>query len=202
MDDSLESPKASDGIRKDSLKSLLVLTAMSLGCIYGDVGTSPLYVLNAIFPTSGPNPAREDVIGAVSAIFWSISIVRESTDLFCHLASSKISLMSFLSALIKYCFIALEFGNSTGEGGPFAVFTAIWPLRPEKDDRSLTAFDTKDQGARSHDKPNNSRIFRNVMFVIVLFGTCLTISDGLLTPVRTCSSASNDSLSIWSRLYP
>lgn len=33
----------------------------------GDIGTSPLYVLNAVFPSSGSAPSKEDVIGAVSA---------------------------------------------------------------------------------------------------------------------------------------
>lgn len=52
---------------KSSLRRTATLAAMSLGIIYGDVGTSALYVMNAIFPSSGPAPSKEDTIGAVSA---------------------------------------------------------------------------------------------------------------------------------------
>lgn len=46
---------------------MLYLAASSLGIIYGDIGTSPLYVFNAIFPSAGPAPSPEDTIGALSA---------------------------------------------------------------------------------------------------------------------------------------
>lgn len=48
-------------------RGMLLLGGTSLGVIYGDIGTSPLYVFNAIFPASGPAPSSEDVIGALSA---------------------------------------------------------------------------------------------------------------------------------------
>lgn len=40
----------------------------ALGVVYGDIGTSPLYVLNGIFPSDGPAPDKEDVIGVISVI--------------------------------------------------------------------------------------------------------------------------------------
>ena len=45
------------------------------GIIYSDIGTSPLYVLNGIWPASGPVPSEEDVIGGISAIIWSLTIL-------------------------------------------------------------------------------------------------------------------------------
>lgn len=45
------------------------------GIIYSDIGTSPLYVLNGIWPASGSVPPKEDVIGGVSAIVWSLTII-------------------------------------------------------------------------------------------------------------------------------
>ena len=45
------------------------------GIIYADLGTSPLYVLNGIWPADGPVPPEEDVIGGVSAIIWAIIIL-------------------------------------------------------------------------------------------------------------------------------
>jgi KUP system potassium uptake protein len=44
------------------------------GIIYSDLGTSPLYVLNGIWPAHGPTPSKEDVVGAISAIIWSLTL--------------------------------------------------------------------------------------------------------------------------------
>ena len=45
------------------------------GIIYSDIGTSPLYVLNGIWPANGPVPSKEDVIGGISAIIWALTIL-------------------------------------------------------------------------------------------------------------------------------
>lgn len=45
------------------------------GIIYSDIGTSPLYVLNGIWPAAGPVPPAEDVIGGISAIIWSLTLL-------------------------------------------------------------------------------------------------------------------------------
>ena len=54
---------------------LTVTPAPHTGIIYSDIGTSPLYVLNGIWPASGPVPSKEDVIGGVSAIVWSLTLL-------------------------------------------------------------------------------------------------------------------------------
>lgn len=38
--------------------TLASLTFQALGVVYGDIGTSPLYVLNGIFPSSDPAPSE------------------------------------------------------------------------------------------------------------------------------------------------
>ena len=43
------------------------------GVIFGDIGTSPLYVFSSTF-TAGP-PTENDVLGAMSIIFWSITLL-------------------------------------------------------------------------------------------------------------------------------
>lgn len=45
------------------------------GVIYSDIGTSPLYVLNGIWAANGPAPPAEDVIGGISAIVWSMTLL-------------------------------------------------------------------------------------------------------------------------------
>lgn len=47
----------------------LILSYGTLGVVYGDIGTSPLYVMSSVF--DGP-PSEADVVGVVSLIIWSI----------------------------------------------------------------------------------------------------------------------------------
>src|SRR4030095_14823381 len=54
--------------KKVSFAGLLI----ALGIIYGDIGTSPLYVLNAIM--SGKLITDELVVGALSLIIWTLTL--------------------------------------------------------------------------------------------------------------------------------
>ena len=53
------------------------LAIAALGVVFGDIGTSPLYALQAVFGLSGQNlPVNQDnVYGIISLIIWSITIV-------------------------------------------------------------------------------------------------------------------------------
>ena len=53
---------------KVSVAGLLI----ALGIIYGDIGTSPLYVLNAI--TNGKEITAELVTGSLSLIIWTLTL--------------------------------------------------------------------------------------------------------------------------------
>lgn len=48
-------------------------TLITLGIIYGDIGTSPIYVLNAI--VSGHIITNELVYGGLSCVFWTLIII-------------------------------------------------------------------------------------------------------------------------------
>jgi KUP system potassium uptake protein len=56
--------------------SVAALTLAAVGIVYGDIGTSPLYTLRAIFdhehglPLTTPN-----ILGIISLIFWSLTII-------------------------------------------------------------------------------------------------------------------------------
>lgn len=52
---------------------LLRLAFQSLGVVFGDLGTSPLYVFNNTFPGKVEDP--EDVIGALSLIIYSLTLI-------------------------------------------------------------------------------------------------------------------------------
>ncbi|KAI9452350.1 potassium transporter [Lactarius psammicola] len=96
---------------------LAILSFQTLGIIYSDIGTSPLYVLNGIWSSSGPVPPKDDIIGGVSAIIWSLTLL----------------------PLFKYVLICLRFGTHEGEGGPFALYQGIYPPNLTMADGVLTA---------------------------------------------------------------
>ncbi len=84
---------------------------VTLGIIFGDIGTSPLYVLKAIV---GEGPIDSDtVLGGLSCIIWTLT----------------------LQTTIKYVFLTLKADNK-GEGGVFALYTLVkktkvkWLLYP------------------------------------------------------------------------
>ncbi|KAF9561755.1 potassium transporter [Agrocybe pediades] len=146
---------------------LLVLTFQTLGIIYSDIGTSPLYVLNGIWPSSGPVPSKEDIIGGISAIVWSLTLL----------------------PLLKYVWISLFFGTKEGEGGSFALYQGIYP-REDIDfdsDRTLTG-DTigKKELAKSR---TVKETIRWPLLLWCLFGTALTMADGVFTPAVSVTSA-------------
>ncbi len=83
-------------VHKVSAGALLV----TLGIIFGDIGTSPLYVMKAIV---GKTPISADVvIGAVSCVFWTLTLI----------------------TTLKYVILTLRADNK-GEGGIFSLFTLV-----------------------------------------------------------------------------
>ncbi|MBC7892184.1 MAG: KUP/HAK/KT family potassium transporter, partial [Sphingobacteriaceae bacterium] len=83
-------------VDKVSAAGLLV----ALGIIYGDIGTSPLYVMTAVIDKA---VITEDlVLGALSCIFWTLT----------------------LQTTVKYVILILRADNR-GEGGIFALYTLV-----------------------------------------------------------------------------
>ncbi|MDP9044880.1 MAG: potassium transporter Kup [Pseudomonadota bacterium] len=61
---------------KPGTAHLGALTLGALGVVYGDIGTSPLYVMQTVFEsTSGLTLTPANLIGIVSLIFWSLMVV-------------------------------------------------------------------------------------------------------------------------------
>ena len=61
---------------RHSKQSHAALTLAALGVVYGDIGTSPLYAAKETFnPNHGIPLNTENILGGVSAIFWSLMIV-------------------------------------------------------------------------------------------------------------------------------
>jgi KUP system potassium uptake protein len=83
-------------IHKVSTAGLLI----ALGIIYGDIGTSPLYVMNAI--CNGKEISDLLIIGGLSCIIWTLT----------------------LQTTVKYVILTLKADNK-GEGGIFSLFALI-----------------------------------------------------------------------------
>src|SRR6187397_894524 len=83
-------------LNRVSFASLLV----ALGIIYGDIGTSPLYVLKAIVGTKKIEEVL--VFGGISLIFWTL----------------------LFQTTLKYIFLTLRADNH-GEGGVFSLYALV-----------------------------------------------------------------------------
>ncbi|KAB1230436.1 KUP/HAK/KT family potassium transporter [Chryseobacterium viscerum] len=98
-----------DGYHFDIKKLSFIGILVSLGIVFGDIGTSPLYVMKAIVNarSQGSNmPFNEYIEGALSCIIWTLT----------------------LQTTIKYVIIALRADNK-GEGGILALFSLVRNLK-------------------------------------------------------------------------
>jgi KUP system potassium uptake protein len=98
-----------DGYHFDIKKLSFIGVLVSLGIVFGDIGTSPLYVMKAIVNarSQGSNmPFNEYIEGALSCIIWTLT----------------------LQTTIKYVIIALRADNK-GEGGILALFSLVRNLK-------------------------------------------------------------------------
>ena len=56
--------------------SVAALTLAAVGIVYGDIGTSPLYTLKAVFdPTHGLALNTPNLLGILSLIFWALTLI-------------------------------------------------------------------------------------------------------------------------------
>ncbi len=56
--------------------SLAALTLSAVGIVYGDIGTSPLYTLKAVFDTDhGLALTTPNLLGIISLIFWALTLI-------------------------------------------------------------------------------------------------------------------------------
>jgi KUP system potassium uptake protein len=84
----------------------MVGVVITLGIVFGDIGTSPLYVMRAIV---GQAPIDEMIVlGGLSCVFWTLT----------------------LQSSIKYVWLALNAENN-GEGGIFALYGLIRRISPK-----------------------------------------------------------------------
>ncbi|VVA27267.1 PREDICTED: potassium transporter [Prunus dulcis] len=162
--------------KKYSTLMLLQLAFQSLGVVYGDLGTSPLYVFYNTFPDGIGDP--EDLIGALSVIIYSLTLI----------------------PLLKYVFIVCR-ANDNGQGGTFALYSLLCrhakiKAIPNQDqtDEALTTYSRSTFGeqsfaARTKRWLEGHALMQSTLLILVLVGSCMVIGDGILTPAISVLSA-------------
>ncbi|KAG5141816.1 hypothetical protein JHK82_017511 [Glycine max] len=158
-------------------RTTLSLAFQSIGIVYGDIGTSPLYVFSGIF-TNGIHH-NEDILGVLSLIIYTIVII----------------------PMIKYVFIVLH-ANDHGNGGAFALYSLICrhakvSLIPNQqpEDKKLSHYRLEtpshnlNRAQKLKQKLENSYFARVVLVLVTMLGTSMVIGDGIFTPSISVLSA-------------
>ncbi|XP_042060570.1 potassium transporter 11-like [Salvia splendens] len=163
--------------KKFSALLLLRLAFQSLGVVYGDLGTSPLYVFYNTFPHGIED--SEDIVGALSLIIYSLTLI----------------------PLLKYVFIVCK-ANDNGQGGTLALYSLLCrhakvktiPNQHRTDEDlttySRSTFHEHSLAAKTKRWLEAHAFRRKALLILVLVGNCMVIGDGILTPAISVLSAS------------
>ena len=156
---------------------MLTLAYQSLGVVYGDLSTSPLYVYKSTFAEDiQHSETNEEIYGVLSFVFWTLTLV----------------------PLLKYVFIVLK-ADDNGEGGTFALYSLLCrharinslpncqvadeELYEYKKDAANTCLTpTTAFGLRLKSTLEKHRVLQRFLLLLALIGTCMVIGDGVLTP--------------------
>ncbi|XP_062151341.1 potassium transporter 8-like [Alnus glutinosa] len=168
-------------VKKDSWKTVLTLAYQSLGVVYGDLSTSPLYVYKSAFAEDiQHSDSNEEIYGVLSFVFWTLTLV----------------------PLLKYVFIVLR-ADDNGEGGTFALYSLLCRHARlsslpncQVADEDLSEYtkdgiesDRRNIGWRLKSTLEKYRVLQRLLLVLALIGTCMVIGDGVLTPAISVFSA-------------
>ncbi|XP_006355974.1 potassium transporter 6-like [Solanum tuberosum] len=178
----LETGVNQNRVKKESWKTILTLAYQSLGVVYGDLSTSPLYVYKSTFAEDiTHSESNEEIYGVLSFVFWTLTLV----------------------PLLKYVFIVLK-ADDNGEGGTFALYSLL--CRHAKVN-SLPSCQLADEDLSSYKKDNiispapttfgatlkstleRHRVLQRFLLILALIGACMVIGDGILTPSLSVFSA-------------
>ncbi|KAJ8633549.1 hypothetical protein MRB53_026885 [Persea americana] len=112
--------------------TILKLAFQSIGIVYGDIGTSPLYAYSSTYFNGVKH--KDDILGVLSLTYYTL----------------------FFIPLIKYVFIALR-ANDNGEGGTFALYSKLCRYdkvgmlpSQQAEDRDVSNYELKLPSNRQH----------------------------------------------------
>ena len=151
----------------------LWLAWQSTGVIYGDIGTSPLYVYSSTFTSQ---PSWDDLVGALSIIIWSLVLI----------------------VTVKYCFIVLS-ADDDGQGGTFALYSLLARyaniVRRDPNVSGMVRLDNRRTGDMNTAGRTlrafleHSRTSQVVLKLLGVLGVSMVIADGILTPAQSVLGA-------------
>ncbi|XP_020592769.1 potassium transporter 5-like [Phalaenopsis equestris] len=157
--------------------STFSLAFQSIGVVYGDIGTSPLYVYSSTFIDGIKE--KDDILGVLSLILYTLIII----------------------PLIKYVFIVL-WANDDGDGGTFALYSLISrhvkiSLIPNQqaEDAMLSNYrlETPSKSLKRaqwiKNKLESRKSLQIGLLLITILATSMIIGDGVLTPAISVLSA-------------
>ncbi|XVE92454.1 hypothetical protein REPUB_Repub01dG0098800 [Reevesia pubescens] len=168
--------------KKESWRTVLTLAYQSIGVVYGDLSTSPLYVYKSTFEEDiQHSETNEEIYGVLSFVFWTLTLV----------------------PLLKYVFIVLR-ADDNGEGGTFALYSLLCRharvnslpncqladeelIEYKKDSIGLAPKSSFRSSLKS--TLEKHRVLQRFLLVLALIGTCMVIGDGILTPAISVFSA-------------
>uniref|UniRef100_A0A0D9Z9T6 Potassium transporter n=1 Tax=Oryza glumipatula TaxID=40148 RepID=A0A0D9Z9T6_9ORYZ len=163
---------------QDSWGRTMSLAFQCVGILYGDIGTSPLYVYSSTFEHGIGHP--DDVVGVLSLIVYSF----------------------MLFTVIKIVFVALH-ANDHGDGGTFALYSLISRHAKVSLIPNHQAEDELISGYSSSGKPSAtlrrahwlkqlleaSKAAKISLFLLTILAIAMVISDAVLTPPISVLSA-------------
>ncbi|XP_058082734.1 potassium transporter 5-like [Magnolia sinica] len=165
------------GSKNVAWATILHLAFQSIGVVYGDIGTSPLYV----FPSAFTNGIQhnDDILGVLSLIFYTLTLL----------------------PLIKYVFFVLH-ANDNGDGGTFALYSLICryvkvSLIPSQqaEDREVSNFHLElpsnrlRRASKLKSTLEKSPFAKYLLLFVTMLGTSMVIGDGILAPCISVLSA-------------
>lgn len=168
--------------QEQTLAISLHLTFQTIGLVYSDMGTSPLYVYSSAFNEVEIGGAP-DILGALSIIIYTLTLI----------------------PLIKYVLVVLR-TNYNGEddfkGGTFSLYSLICryakvgliPNRQPADDELSNLklelpTERLERALRMKEKLERNTVWKTVLLIMALLGASLVMGDGILTPSISVISA-------------
>ncbi|RAL46878.1 hypothetical protein DM860_005157 [Cuscuta australis] len=178
----------SNPVQRESWRTVLALAYQSLGVVYGDLSTSPLYVYKSTFAEDiHHSETNEEIFGVLSFVFWTLTLI----------------------PLLKYVFIVLR-ADDNGEGGTFALYSLLCrharvstlPNGQVADEELFEYQSDAMSGGLPGGGGDNGGVglslrstlekhhwLRRVLLALALIGACMVIGDGVLTPAISVFSA-------------
>ncbi|CAL5057998.1 unnamed protein product [Urochloa decumbens] len=148
----------------------LMLAFQSVGVVYGDIGTSPLYVYSSTFPGGIRHP--DDLLGVLSLILYTLILI----------------------PMLKYVFVVLH-ADDNGDGGTFALYSLISRYAKirmipdhQTEDATVSSYRVEAPSSRLRraqwlkEKLEASNAAKIGLFTITILGTSMVMGDGTLTP--------------------